>query len=121
MAYNWPIGSGGAAQRKPGNQRKASGQPQERGAGALEPEEHEQGGDTHAAIHEHLRSMHEATGHAHTHVEHHGDGTHTSHHVDESGNVSGPHEHESTEALNEHIAQTAGDGEEGGDEDEEFA
>lgn len=50
-------------------------------------------------IHEHLRSMHEKTGHAHSHVEHHGDGSHTSHHIHEDGNIEGPHEHPDTQSM----------------------
>jgi hypothetical protein len=113
--YNFPVGSGGAAQVMGGKGRKAS--PAQRGGGRVQPEEQEmQGGDDHhAAIHEHLAQMHAATGHAHTHIEHHGDGTHTSHHIDEGGNISGPHEHGSTEELTNHIASTAGDGEQAGE------
>jgi hypothetical protein len=75
-----------------------------------EPNE-EEGGDAQEMIHAHLGKMHEMTGKAHSHIEHHGDGTHTSHHVDEQGQISGPIDHESTEAMNEHMAQM---GQEGG-------
>ena len=74
----------------------------------------EAGESHHAAIHEHLRNMHEMTGKAHSHVEHHGGGKHTSHHVDHEGNVSGPHEHASTEEMAQHM-----DGMEGGSEEHE--
>jgi len=63
--------------------------------GALEPHQEQ--------IHDHLRSMHEQTGEAHSHVEHHGDGTHTSHHVDSAGEVTGPAKHASAEELVEHL------------------
>jgi hypothetical protein len=66
---------------------------------AVEPGEEEQGElePHHEQIHEHLRSMHEQTGEAHSHVEHHGDGTHTSHHVTKEGEVTGPHHHNTAE------------------------
>jgi hypothetical protein len=80
-----------------------------------EEEPNEEEGDPTAMIHEHLTKMHEMTGKAHSHVEHHGDGTHTSHHVDEQGQVSGPHEHESMEALHQHMAQLHGEGEQEGE------
>lgn len=72
-----------------------------------EPEE----GEGHEDIHEHLRTQHERTGHAHSHVEHHGDGTHTSHHIDAGGNVEGPHEHGSDEELMGKMQEVAGEGE----------
>ena len=80
-------------------------------------------GSHHAAIHDHLQEMHEATGHAHSHIEHHGDGRHTSHHIDEAGQMSGPHDHENLEALKSHMDQFLNEeGEEGGEgEDEQEA
>lgn len=57
------------------------------------------------SIHEHLRERHAETGHAHSHIEHHGDGTHTSHHIDAEGETSGPHDHENMEALKDHMDQ----------------
>lgn len=102
--FNWPIGGGGKPAAKPARKMP----------GAAMSDEHEEmpgaeGSEHHEEIHQHLRNMHEATGHAHTHVEHHGDGTHTSHHIDEAGQVSGPHEHDSMEALKDHMEQTCGD------------
>jgi hypothetical protein len=81
-----------------------------------EPEVHQEdpadaGHDGHEEIHEHLASMHAATGHAHSHVEHHGDGKHTSYHVDDAGQVSGPHEHGSLEELHSHMSSLHGEGE----------
>jgi hypothetical protein len=55
------------------------------GAGGPEPH--------HQDIHQHLSDMHAMTGKAHSHVEHNGDGSHTAHHVDMNGQVSGPEEH----------------------------
>jgi hypothetical protein len=74
---------------------------------AVEPGEEEQGElePHHEQIHEHLRSMHEQTGEAHSHIEHHGDGTHTSHHVTREGEVTGPHHHASAEELVEHLKE----------------
>jgi hypothetical protein len=102
MAYNWPIGTGGKTEKK-------AARP------VAEPEPERDGGeDHHGEIHAHLQSMHEQTGHAHSHVEHHGDGRHTSHHIDEHGEVSGPHDHENLEALKNHFDQfTNEEGKEG--------
>lgn len=41
---------------------------------------------------------------AHSHVMHHEDGTHTSHHA-KDGQVSGPHDHENLEGLKSHMDQ----------------
>ena len=51
----------------------------------------DEGGET-DPIHAHLKKMHGMDGKAHSHVVHHGDGTHEAHHVDEGGNVQGPEE-----------------------------
>lgn len=102
--YNLKFGNGYLGGRKePGEKAR--------------PQEHESG-DAHEEIHEHLRSRHAATGHAHSHVEHHGDGRHTSHHVDEAGEVSGPIEHESDEDLHNHMSQFGGGSPEGDGEEE---
>lgn len=61
-------------------------------------------------IHEHLQAMHEMTGNAHTHVEHHMDGHHTSHHISSEGAMSGPHEHGSTEEVKQGMDQNLGMG-----------
>lgn len=61
--------------------------------GDEKPMESEGGEDHHAAIHQHLKAMHAATGHGHSHIEHKGDGTHVAHHVSHEGEVSGPEEH----------------------------
>jgi hypothetical protein len=72
-------------------------------AATAEPEEGaEQEGEMqphHEQIHEHLRNMHEQTGEAHSHIEHHDDGSHTSHHIDKGGEVHGPHDHANIEEL----------------------
>lgn len=70
----------------------------------------------HEQIHEHLRNMHEQTGEAHSHVEHHEDGSHTSHHVNRGGEVHGPHDHSNIEELKSAMDQFLS--EEGGEEDE---
>ena len=76
----------------------------------------EEGGE----IEEHLKSMHEQTGEAHTHIAHHMDGTHTSHHINEDGAVEGPTEHASAEELVDHLKSHLPEEEqeirEGGDE-----
>lgn len=64
------------------------------------------GDDEHGeAISAHLQNMHEMTGDAHTHIRHHPDGTHTVHHISESGEMSGPHSHSNLEALKDHLGK----------------
>jgi len=94
-----------------GSGEKAAPMPHE-----TEPEN--AGGDE--AIKQHLEERHAETGHAHSHIEHHGDGRHTSHHISEAGEHSGPHEHESLDALHEHMKQIAGEGDENDGEPEEM-
>lgn len=89
--FGFPYGSLGGA-------KKAAPKPPAGDDGA-DGMDNGDGGDATSQIHEHLRNMHAATGHAHTHVEHNGDGTHTSHHIDEDGNISGPHDHANLEEL----------------------
>lgn len=89
-----------------------------------EPEQ-EGGEEHHEAIRAHLEDMHQRTGHAHSHVEHHGDGRHTSHHISAEGEHSGPHEHGSDEEMMEHMGHVAGghqepDGDEGGEKEDEY-
>ena len=69
------------------------------GPSMAEPEEQGQMQPHQEAIHEHLRAMHEQTGGAHSHVEHHEGGAYTSHHVSKGGEVNGPHEHANLEEL----------------------
>jgi hypothetical protein len=83
MAFNYPIGSGG----KPAPKAPMAKPPM-----AEEPEE--DGGGTDENIASHLQEMHAATGHGHSHIQHHPDGTHTAHHVSHEGEVSGPEPHE---------------------------
>ncbi len=92
------------------------------GGGASEhepetPQETEGGGDE--AIKQHLEERHAETGHAHSHVEHHGDGRHTSHHISEGGEHSGPHEHDSLDSVKQHMASMSGEEQEGGEDDGE--
>ena len=83
-----------------------------------ESEPQNAGGDE--SIKQHLEERHAETGHAHSHVEHHGDGRHTSHHISEAGEHSGPHDHENLDALKSHMDQFLNEeGQEGGDEDGE--
>ena len=44
-------------------------------------------------IESHLKEMHAATGHGHSHIQHHGDGSHMAHHIDAEGQMSGPEDH----------------------------
>lgn len=114
--YNLKFGKGYLGGRKePGETARPEREAHQPGS-HIDEESH------HAAIHEHLKDMHEATGHAHSHIEHHGDGRHTSHHIDASGSVSGPHDHENLEALKDHMGQfldeEGQEGDEGEDEQE---
>lgn len=65
--------------------------------GAEAGEEHQEGTNDgeehHGAIQEHLKAMHAATGHGHSHIEHKGDGSHVAHHISHDGQMSGPEEH----------------------------
>lgn len=98
------LGSGAG-----GGKPMANRQLEPKGAGAREEREAEPS-DGAGDIEEHLRARHAETGHAHSHIEHHGDGRHTSHHIDETGEVSGPHEHGSDEEMLEHLRSVAGGG-----------
>lgn len=69
------------------------------------------GGENEGIIHEHLTNMHAQTGHGHSHIEHHLDGTHTSHHISHEGELSGPHHHASTEEMAEHLKSQLPEGE----------
>jgi len=84
------------------------GQSKEAPQGEHEPEGEQEGGDANEEIAQHLQSMHEKTGKAHSHVEHHGDGTHTSHHVHEDGQMEGPHEHPDTESMMAKMGEMGG-------------
>lgn len=77
-------------------------------SGAMEPGsereakpegEHDGGG-----VEGHLQALHSELGGKHMHVHQHEGGL-TSHHVGEDGKVEGPHDHESTEQLKEHMAK----------------
>ena len=84
-----------------------------------EPADMGEGDGGSEAIRAHLEERHAATGHAHSHVEHHGDGRHTSHHISAAGEHSGPHDHENLEALKSHMDQFLNEeGQEGGGEHE---
>lgn len=91
MAHNRML------ERASGMKHEPTDQPGMSEAGGEEMEPH------HEAIHDHLRNMHEQTGQAHAHIEHHGDGTHTSHHIDGNGEISGPNHHASAEELVNHL------------------
>lgn len=99
---------GGGAKKEPGEEA------------APEGETHEAGSNVDEQIHGHLEAMHKATGHGHSHVQHHPDGTHTSHHISHDGQISGPHHHPDGEAMAQHMAmQPEGDGSaQGADEQE---
>jgi hypothetical protein len=78
-----------------------------RGAGISERMEKPMGekpGGEHGGVPEHLKAMHAEMGGKHMHVHQHEGGL-TSHHVGEDGKVEGPHDHENTEALKEHMGK----------------
>src|SRR5690242_20302111 len=64
------------------------------------------GGDTPHAM---LSKLHASSGGKHMHIHSHGMG-HTTHHIDENGNVCGPDEHGSDDELKEHVGSVMGDG-----------
>jgi hypothetical protein len=66
-------------------------EPKQEAMGEQEPGEEGEGHD--AEIESHLKSMHEKTGHGHSHIEHMGDGSHKAHHITPEGEMSGPEEH----------------------------
>jgi hypothetical protein len=79
---------------------------------------HTEGNDGAREEHSHIGHalMHMASKHGgegmHMHL--HSDGmSHTSHHAEKGGKPEGPHEHESMEAMQEHVGNTMGDGMEG--------
>ena len=87
--FNYPVGSGGKPAPKKAMAPKA-GMP----AHGEEPEGGEpEDGATDEKIASHLQEMHAATGHGHSHIEHHPDGTHTAHHISHEGEMSGPEPH----------------------------
>lgn len=95
--------------------RAGGGKPPEAEGDGQEPE---QGGyePHHELIHEGLRMAHEATGKPHSHVEHHGGGKSTSHHINHEGQIEGPHEHGTPEEMAEKMKEY--DGGAGGEEPE---
>ena len=115
MAFNYPIGSLGAPKMasKHAPAKNILDAADMEHDGEMEPH--------HEAIHEHLHQMHEQTGEAHSHVEHHDDGTHTSHHVDKEGEVTGPHSHANLEALKDHMDNFLNEEEHEGDGEEHEA
>lgn len=99
--FNYPIGRG--------NQPKPSAKPAAKPMAAEPDGDEPMGGDVTPEIHQHLQAMHSATGEAHTHVEHHDDGSHTSHHVNKAGEVHGPHDHANLEELKSAMDQFIGE------------
>jgi len=49
-------------------------------------------GDVDGKIESHLKAMHAATGHGHSHIQHKPEG-HIAHHISAEGEMSGPEEH----------------------------
>lgn len=64
---------------------------------------------------DHLAALHGAHGGTHMHIMSHGDGTMTTHHMNEDGSQEGPHEHGDVEAMKDHIHQVFG-GEDSGEQ-----
>lgn len=56
--------------------------------------EGEQGDSPKDAIHAHLKAMQEKHGGSHTHIHHKDDGSHESYHASETGEASGPNDHD---------------------------
>lgn len=69
------------------------GEPDAKGPEKEIPHESEPNEDADGQIQEHLQKMHASTGHGHSHIQHHGDGSHTAHHISAEGQISGPEDH----------------------------
>ena len=83
--YSMKFGKGYLGGSGGGKEPEAKGSPEgEAPEGETDPE---------GQIQEHLQKMHAATGHGHSHIQHHGDGRHTAHHISHDGQMSGPEEH----------------------------
>ena len=83
--FNYPMGGGG---KPPAKKMAPEPMPEHE-----EPDGDEMGGGEDEKIQQHLQEMHQATGHGHSHIQHHGDGTHTAHHISHEGEMSGPEPH----------------------------
>lgn len=59
----------------------------------------------HGSVGEHLKALHSEMGGTHMHVHKEEGGGYTSHHVKDGGKVEGPHEHQDTEELKEHVGR----------------
>ena len=70
------LGKGSGGGKEPEAKGEPEGQPSE-------------GGGEDEKIHSHLKAMHAATGHGHSHIEHKPEG-HMAHHISHDGQVSGP-------------------------------
>lgn len=107
MAFGKAMGMMGKSKLKPApDEHKGSSKPEPKGKTGGEAGDGP--GDAHSDIHAHLQSMHEKTGGAHSHVEHHMGGGHTSHHISEHGEISGPNEHGSTDGVKGDMDQMLG-------------
>lgn len=95
---------------KPKSAKAPEGESKPEPKGKVAGEDGDGPGDAKSPIHEHLSKMHEMTGNAHTHVEHHMGGGHTSHHISEHGEMSGPHDHASTDDVKGGMDQMLGMG-----------
>lgn len=89
-------------------------------AGMAQPRDREGSAPQHGAqegeqsgVHGHLAAMHKEMGGKHMHIHQGEEGVHTTHHVDEDGQVQGPHEHGDVEALKAHVHHVFGQGEHG--------
>jgi hypothetical protein len=58
----------------------------------------------HDGVHEHLKALHEKMAGKHMHIHQH-EGGYTTHHISEDGKVDGPHEHQNTEELKNHLSK----------------
>lgn len=95
--------------KKPSKESEIPGKSEPDSKGATDHEDGEDGtsmDDGTEAIHSHLTAMHEAHGGKHMHVHSKEDGSHTTHHIDETGEPQGPHHHPDSQSLNDHIAMT---------------
>lgn len=72
---------GGAMEEKAAPKQEMGGEP-----------DGDEGGEPDQKIESHLKAMHAATGHGHSHIQHKPEG-HIAHHIDHEGQMSGPEDH----------------------------
>ncbi len=83
--------------KQSGERASGVGDPQPGGTSAASDS-----GDTAAG---HLQALHDSMGGRHAHIHQGDDGSITTHHIGDDGMVQGPHQHDSMDAVREHLMQ----------------